>query len=352
MNLVKHSYKEEDCIFLLKDISDKVIEVTIEEKESLINQGVSYSEMLSKEGNVSEEIKKLFEELTKDSSKDIAEYVGCVSEKIYKAKGKDTVIVSLARAGSPFGILIKKYIKFKYKVDIPHYSVSIIRGKGIDFNALSYIIKNNPNGKIQFVDGWTGKGSITKELNNTITIYNNKYNVNIDSSLAVIADPAKLSKISGTQKDINLPNCCLNSTVSGLISRTVHNKEIIGETDFHGAKYLDYLKEEDYSQFFIDSVEKEFTLEDKVLLENKRVLEYVPAVIEEIRSTYDVSDIHKIKLSIGEASRALLRRRTKLVLIKNFENKDVAHIIHMANEKGIEVKEFKNSDYECVAIIE
>ena len=47
-----------------------------------------------------------------------------------------------------------------------------------------------------------------------------------------------------------------------------------------------------------------------------------------------------------------LRRKTKLVLVKDFENKDVAHIIHMAKEKAIEVKEFKNSDYECVAIIE
>lgn len=352
MNLVKHSYREEDCIFLLKDISDKVVEVTIEEKESLINQGVSYSEMLSKENHVDEKIKNLFEELVNDSARDIAKYVGSVAEKIYNLKGKDTVIVSLARAGSPFGILIKRYIKFRYKIDVPHYSVSIIRGKGIDFNALNYIVANNPNGKIQFVDGWTGKGSITKELHKTIKIFNDKYGMNIDSNLAVIADPAKLSKISGTQKDINLPNCCLNSTVSGLISRTVHNKDIIGETDFHGAKYLDYLEEEDYSQFFIDSIEWQFTLEDKDISESKIVMEYAPGVIEEIRSKYDVTDIHKIKLSIGEASRALLRRKTKLVLVKNFENKDVAHIIHMAKEKNIEVKEFKNSDYECVAIIE
>ena len=353
MQLVKHSYKEEDCIFLLKDIEDKILEVTIEEKEALINKGVNYSEMLSKEDNVSEEIKKLFEELTKDSAKDIATYVGNVSEKIYKAKGQDVVIVSLARAGTPFGVLIKKYIKYKYNIDVPHYSVSIIRGKGIDFNALNYIMQHNPTGKIQFVDGWTGKGSITQELISTIMVYNSLYNTNIDSSLAVIADPAKVSKISGTQKDINLPNCCLNATVSGLISRTVHNEEIIKETDFHGAKYLDYLQDEDYTQFFINSIEKNFVLDDNIVVEeDKVVLEYVPNVIDKIRSTYGVTDINKIKLSIGESSRALLRRKTKLILVKHLYNKDVANIVHMAKEKGVEIKEFKNSDYECIAIIE
>lgn len=352
MNLVKHSYKKEDCIFLLKDISDKVIEVTIEEKEHLINKGVNYSEMLSKESNVSLKIRNIFEDLVKNSSKEVATYVGSVAEQIYKYKGSNAVLVSLARAGSPFGILIKRYIKFKYNIDMPHYSVSIIRGKGIDFNAIKFVLENHPNGKIQFVDGWTGKGSITKELNRTIKEFNNKFSTNIDSSLAVIADPAKLSKISGTQKDINLPNCCLNASVSGLISRTVQNDNIIGEEDFHGAKYLDYLKEEDYSQFFIDAIEKYFALENRCFDENKINYEYVDKVIDEIRNTYGVEDIHKIKLSIGESSRALIRRKTKLILIKDINNKDVAHIVHMAKEKKVEIKEYKNSDYECIAIIE
>ena len=350
MKMVKHSYNEEDCIFLLKDISDSVVEVTIEEKEKLINSGVNYSEMISKEVNVSNEIKRIFEELTKKSSKEVACYVGSVSEQIYKKNGDKTVLVSLARAGSPYGILIKKYIKAKYNIDMPHYSVSIIRGKGIDFNALLYIVKKHPEYNIQFVDGWTGKGSITKELKKTILEFNEKYSTNIDSSLAVIADPAKKSAIAGTKKDINLPNCCLNSTVSGLISRTVHNENLIGKSDFHGAKYLDYLQDEDYSQYYIDSIEKEFTFEDKnydILVDES----YVDNVVKSIKSDYDVKDIHKIKLSIGEASRALLRRKTKLLLVKDINNEAVRHIVCMAKEKNVEIKEFKHSDYECIAII-
>ena len=47
---------------------------------------------------------------------------------------------------------------------LPHYSVSIIRDRGIDENALHYIYRTHPEGKIQFVDGWTGKGAISIEL--------------------------------------------------------------------------------------------------------------------------------------------------------------------------------------------
>ena len=58
INLVKHSYNG-DCIFLLKDLTDKIKEITIEEKENLIRSGVSYSEMISKESIPSEDIKKI-----------------------------------------------------------------------------------------------------------------------------------------------------------------------------------------------------------------------------------------------------------------------------------------------------
>lgn len=351
MYLVKNSYKDKDCVFLLKDISKDMVEVTIEEKEALINKGVNYSEMLSKEDNVSDEIKGIFKELTLKNAKQIAYFVGAVSEQIYDRNGDNTVLVSLARAGTPYGILIKHYIKEKYNVDMPHYSVSIVRGKGIDFNALNYILKCYPTYNIQFIDGWTGKGSITKELNKSITEFNEKFNFSVSSSLAVIADPAKKSLISGTKKDINLPNCCLNSTVSGLISRTVHNEKFIKEDDFHGAKYLGYLEGEDFSNFYINEIEKEFTYEDKHSLSYTEDY-YVEHVLNDIKEKYNVADINKIKFSIGEASRALLRRKTKLVLVKDFENEAVGHILHMAKEKGVKIEKLYSSDYECIAIIE
>ena len=353
INLVKHSYNG-DCIFLLKDLTDKIKEITIEEKENLIRSGVSYSEMISKESIPSEDIKNIFLNILNRDKKLIAYYVAKISEIIYRKKGNKLVIVSLARAGTPYGILIRKYLKLKYKVDIPHYSISIIRGKGIDANALKYILAENKKADIQFVDGWTGKGSITKELNKSIDIFNNKNKTNIDNSLAVISDPAKLCKVCGTREDFGIATCCLNSTVSGLISRTIHNEKYIGKDEFHGAKTLYYLKEQDCSQYFIDEINKEFNkinidYKDLVLeIEDK---EYSVKIVNKIRELYDVNNINNIKLSVGESARVLLRRDPRVVLVKNKADKNVEHIIKLAEEKGVKVIEYKDSDYNCISII-
>ena len=296
INLVRHSYKG-DCIFLLKDLTDKIKEITIEEKEELIRSGVSYSEMISKESIPSKDIKNIFLNILNRDKKLIAYYVAKISEIIYRQKGNKLVIVSLARAGTPYGILIRKYLKLKYKVDIPHYSISIIRDKGIDSNALKYILSEHREANIQFVDGWTGKGSITKELNKSIDDFNNKNKTNIDSSLAVISDPAKLCKVCGTREDFGIATCCLNSTVSGLISRTIHNEKYIGKNDFHGAKTLYYLKDQDYSQYFIDEINNEF---NKINIDYKNLVleiedkEYSMKIVNKIRELYDVNNINNI----------------------------------------------------------
>ena len=353
VNLVKHSYKE-DCIFLLKDLTNKIKEITIQEKEELIRSGVSYSEVISKESIPSEGIKNIFINILNRDKKLIAYYVAKLSEIIYREKRNKLIIVSLARAGTPYGILIRKYLKLKYKVDIPHYSISIIRGKGIDTNALKYILTEHREGNIQFVDGWTGKGSITKELKKSIDIFNNKNKTNIDNSLAVISDPAKLCKVCGTREDFGIATCCLNSTVSGLISRTIHNEKYIDKDEFHGAKTLYYLKDEDYSQYFIDEIYNEFEkisikYEDLVLESEDK--DYSMKILNKIRELYDVNNINNIKLSVGESARVLLRRDSRVILVKDKSDKNVEHILKLAEEKGVKIVEYKDSDYNCISII-
>lgn len=347
---VKGTYSASECVFLLKDLTHIIKEVSVEEKERLIASGINYSEMLSKENPMKPEYNKLFVKLLSENTKTLAEYIGVMAESIYSEKGKDTVLVSLARAGTPFGILTKNYIKLKHGVDIPHYSVSIIRGKGIDENAMVYILAKHPNAKIQFVDGWTGKGSITFELEKAMKLFEKKYGVKIDDSLAVLADPAKISRICGTRKDVIIPNCCLNSTVSGLISRTYHNSDTLGDNDFHGAKVYWELINEDFSRCFLDRIRLELPMVNATAIYHERE-NYGQYVTNMIADEFNVKDKNKIKLSIGESSRVLLRRIPKIILIKNFDNPDLAHIIKMAKDKGIEMRQYDKTDYEIISLL-
>lgn len=347
---MKSTFNTEDCVYLLKDLTGIIEFTSFEDKERLISNGVNYSEMITEEEQLSNEICKIFEDSLQNNASELAYYVGVVAEQIYKRGETNCIIVSLARAGSPIGAIIKRYIEFKYNVKLPHYSISIIRGRGIDKNALNFIRSKHPNGIINFVDAWTGKGSITRELQKAIVEYNNEYFTNISYDLAVLADPAHLSAIAGTRNDVCIPNACLNSTVSGLVSRTILNKELISETDFHGAVRYEKLKEIDVTNHFLNTIEAHFRIYQEIKPEQQSD-SCVRELLEKIRKDFPVADINKVKLSIGESSRALIRRKPYKLLIKNIENPNLAFVLHLAKIKNVEICIYDTMDYECITLL-
>jgi hypothetical protein len=353
------TYLEEDVVFLLKDITNLVQEDTTVAREKIIQSGGHYSEMLPIEYKPSKEYINLFYSSLEESSKKIAKSVGVVSDLIMKKRNKNVVLVSLARAGTPVGILIKRYIKFKYNLDVPHYGISIIRGKGIDENALLYILKNHPNCDIQFIDGWTGKGAIKIVLDKALEDFENKYKIKINSDLAVLADPGYCAEIFGTREDFLIQSACLNSTVSGLVSRTFHRTDIIKENDFHGAKYYKELAKEDVSYVFIDAIVKEFLhVESEIEKETKKLENASPTLswlglksIKKIQKTFGIEDINLIKPGVGETTRVLLRRIPWKVLVKDTNSKNLKHILLLASERNVPVELNTDLIYECCGII-
>ena len=140
-NLVKTSYSKDDVILLLKDVTGLVQPQPTEERERLIQSGKHYCEMLPIEYVPTQKYMQVYKEALKTYAKPTALATGKLSDKIIEQKGNNVVLVSLARAGIPIGILIKRYIAKKYNINVPHYSISIIRGRGIDKNALNFLIE-------------------------------------------------------------------------------------------------------------------------------------------------------------------------------------------------------------------
>ena len=343
---VKTSYKPEDVTLLLKDVTGLVEPQPTEERERLIQSGKHYCEMLPIEYVPTQKYMQVYEEALKTYSEPTALAVGRLSDKIIKEKGEGVVLVSLARAGIPIGILIKRYIKMKYALDIPHYSISIIRGRGIDRCALDYIIERHGAKSVLFVDGWIGKGAILGELKKELSAY-----PDVSSDIAVIADPANVTELCGTHDDILIPSSCLNSTVSGLVSRTFLRSDIIKEDDFHGAVYYGELKDSDLSYEFIDAIEAHF---------KKDCGECRPAAegfgIDEVRGIaahFGIDDINLVKPGIGETTRVLLRRVPWKVLIDERckDSDDLAHIIRLAEEKNVPVEFYPLEHYKTCGLI-
>ena len=340
-----HSY---DVHILLKDITGKVNPMDTEKREQLIQQGHHYSEMLPIEYEPSKQYLQAYYDALERFSKITANSVAIVGEKIYEQKGKDLVLVSLARAGTPIGILIKRYLRKKYLLDVPHYTISVIRDVGIDKNAMQYILERHKPEKIQFVDGWTGKGIIQFELKKSVMDYRS-----VDYRLAVLSDPAHVAAICGTHKDFLIANCCLNSTVSGLLSRTFYRRDIIGPDDFHGAAFYKNLISKDLTYQFISCIEKEFPdVVDKKPLDESKEISGMDEV-KKIATEFGIDDIKLIKPGIGEATRVLLRRLPwKILVHSKCDDENLGHIYKLAGEKGVEIVEYPLRNYMACGLLQ
>ncbi len=359
---MRSSYSKEDVILLLKDITGLVEPQSTEERERQIQAGRHYCEMLPIEYVPSQEYMRVYEESLAIYADSVAEAIGRLAEKIIAERGKNVVLVSLARAGIPIGILLKRYIKKRYQTEVAHYSISIIRGKGIDDQAMQYLLKHYKPENLMFVDGWVGKGAILHELQKAISAYEG-----VSPEIAVVADPAYVTRLCGTHEDILIPSACLNSTVCGLVSRTFLRDDIIKPGDFHGAVYYGELKDADLSYEFIHTIEAAFSYPEKENVEKKELCEQETHTafeiehltnpgMEEVKAIakeFDIQDINLVKPGIGEATRVLLRRVPWKILIAEdgMEQKELAHLIRLAKEKHVPVCTYPLKHYKACGLI-
>ncbi len=355
------SYAPDEVGWLLQDLSDVTLEAPTEEREEAIQSGgAHYAESLPVEYQPSTQYQELFHAALTTSAARIAEAVGAVTEVVLAERSPRPVLVSLARAGTPVGVLMRRWAQHQHGLDLPHYAVSIVRGRGIDANALRYLAAHHDPADVVFVDGWTGKGAITRELADAIAEFEQAEGVSgFDPEIAVLADPGSCVRTYGTREDFLIPSACLNSTVSGLISRTVLRSDLVGEHDFHGAKFYRELAGSDVSVEFLDVVAAHFpdvaeSARDraKELLAADRTPTWEGwAAVERISEEYGIHDVNLVKPGVGETTRVLLRRVPWKILARAGAGADLDHVRLLAGQRGVPVEEVGELPYTCVGLI-
>ncbi|MFG2761794.1 phosphoribosyltransferase [Streptomyces rubiginosohelvolus] len=355
------SYAPEDVGWLLQDLSDTELEAPTEEREEAIQSGgAHYAESLPVEYQPSAEYQALFTAALETSAARIARAVGTVTETVLAERGPRPVLVSLARAGTPVGVLMRRWAQHRHGLDLPHYAISIVRGRGIDATALRWLAAHHDPADVVFVDGWTGKGAITRELAAAIEEFEASGGpAGFDPEIAVLADPGGCVRTYGTREDFLIPSACLNSTVSGLISRTVLRADLVGPNDFHGGKFYRELAGSDVSVRFLDTIAARFDevagqVEDeaKELLAADRAPTWEGwAAVERISEEYGIHDVNLVKPGVGETTRVLLRRVPWKILAKRGAGADLTHIRLLAEQRGVPVEEVDDLPYSCVGLI-
>ncbi|NYD91147.1 cysteine protease StiP domain-containing protein [Sphingomonas melonis] len=346
------SYAPEDVTFLLKPVA--LDATAVAEKEALIQSGRRhYSEMIAPEAVPGDTYLSLYDEALARNGARLAQDVASLAAHLAARRpGRPVVIASLARAGTPIGVLLTRVLRATGHV-ADHYAVSIIRDRGIDRNALRHIADRHDPADVVFVDGWTGKGAIAQELRVSLADRPHGFT----PVLAVVADPAGQADIAATDDDYLIASGLLNGIVSGLVSRSILRDDLVGPDDFHACVSYPQFAAADRSRAFVDALTPVALRALVQPIERHEVRrpalrDACEAMVARLLVLARTADRNRIKPGIAEATRALLRRMPERLLVRDHDDPDVAHLLHLADRGGVPVSNLgDDSRYRAVAII-
>ena len=346
------SYAPEDVTFLLKPAEVALTDVA--QKEALIQSGARhYSEMLSEERLPDARYFELYRAALARNGGRLRADVDTLADAIAArpATARSCTLISLARAGTPIGVLLRRAL-VRRGIDTAHYSISIIRGRGIDRVALAHIAAARGTADAVFVDGWTGKGAITAQLHASL----GDGSTGFAPFLAVIADPAGCASLAATAQDYLIPSGILGGIVSGLVSRSVLSDALVGAGEFHACRILAEHAAADQSRAFIDAVEAA-RLPDGAPHPGWSAAQApadnaaCTALVEGVMAEFAVTNLNRIKPGIAEATRAVLRRVPQAVFVADRTDPEVAHLLHLAAQVDVSVLERELGNYRAVTLI-
>ncbi len=351
------SYPVNDVVFLLKPM--RIQNTPVQLKEKLIQSGQKhYSELLTQESLPADTYVQMFHEAMALNERRLAQDLWRLAEGIVATRPQGIALVSLLRAGTPIGVLLKHILKRYFNIEAAHYSISILRDIGLDESALRHILQRHSHESLVFVDGWTGKGVIAGQLQTSLRDFSTRFAIEIPAELYVVTDLSGNAAFSATTEDYLIPSCLLNATVSGLVSRSIYTAKGADSDDFHGCVYYEHFREHDLSLYFINRMlqQIETLWQQQQLSQNTNIFQpehqatkqqFLHAMI----AKYDVKHTNYIKPGIGEATRVLLRRQPRLLILQSAQAAATQHLRWLAVSQGIPVKIMPQSPYQAVALI-
>ena len=351
------SYLASDVTVLL-DIVDKdaVADVPVNQKEALIQSGQRhYSDMLTLENAPTAMHEQLYQQAlaqgTTRTATDIVNLAYTLHHILQQTVSlqRPLILVSLVRAGLPIGVLLQRTLAdadSSYALPSVHYGISIIRDRGLDTVALQMILDAHPESPIIFVDGWTGKGAIYQELARSLDAFSDPNHPNFANifhqgenviPLLTLADPAGVAWLAASEEDWLIPSGLLNSTVSGLISRSLYTEP---QSGLHRSVFYDNLVAVDHSLAFveqIDSTRRALSTSPQYLQTFKQPRYQTADLIDMLAAEYDISNRNRIKPTIAEATRAILRRDPERILLATADHPDTVLLRHLCSERNINI---------------
>lgn len=327
------TYAPRDALLLLDETHAP--DLTVEEKERLLQAGLHYGHVVSREAPPSPAQARAFDLALDVSAAVCAHLVDAIAERLVRQYPRGVLLVSLARGGTPLGALLTRALT--PRVEAPHVSVSVIRDHGVDQVALGEARAAWPHLPFVIVDGWTGRGRVAREVRASLP----------GVPLVAAADPAHAADIAGTRDDTLVPWCLLNATVSGLASRSTLPERAGAR---HRAAFLADLAPFDRTAALLDAVTHHLG-QTGVTHAGEAVPRGAPRVTLELAAQWGERDESLVKAGIGESARALLRRDPERLLLRDPEHPTVAPLVLLAQNRDVPVHHVAALPYRAACLV-
>lgn len=302
----------------------------LDSKEQALREGAYYGDLLSREDLPSAPYLAIFDRQLRLLADRLAPHVLRLAGMIDRARptGVPLALLSIARAGTPIGVVLTEVLRARYGRQVTHYSVSVIHHYGLDEHALAHVLDRHAPASLVFLDGWVSQGRITRTLEASLSD-----RPDIDSTLYCLSDPSGIQDATATREDLLLPSAVLNAAVSGLLSRTVHCPDA-----FDACVFYDDQRAVDRTQAFIlalqDAVARCARADDAPLLARGAQRPLALAQVSAWCAAHDTQPAH-IKAGIGEVSRSLLRRSPRFVHVDPSAEAEAEHLVFLAQERNV-----------------
>lgn len=345
------SYPIADVHFLLRPV--RVTPLPVQEKERrLLSEGAHYAEMLAEETLPDVRWRELVETALTSHATAMAERHRRLADEIATRVAGEIVLVSLARAGTPTGVVLSRLLRRSGRT-VYHFSVSIVLRRGIDESALDYIRARHHDSAIVFVDGWTGKGTIAAELRDSLARYRMSRGSGPEPRLAVLCDLAEVADLRADCSDALIPQALLGAVGSGLISRTLLSASLVRPGDFHACRFYGEWRSHDLSGMLVDRMTADaLTMPMRTRSDHVAEPEAPKRRLADWLRTCDFAvSAAEVKPGVCESLRALMRRSPRVLVLQRADDIDMEPLRLLAQRRDIPVRCDPSLPYRSATII-
>ncbi|MBX9643728.1 MAG: hypothetical protein K2W91_06470, partial [Novosphingobium sp.] len=180
----------------------------------------------------------------------------------------------------------------------------------------------------------------------------------VEPYLVVVADPGGQAELAATGEDYLIPSGILNGIVSGLVSRSAIVPEL-APGQFHACRMLTELALHDLSRAFVDQIDalvRELPRCPPAMWSDAARASRFAAcqrLVARMMADHAITDVNRIKPGLAEATRAVLRRQPRALLIaEGGADGALDHLLLLCGERQVPVTRVGDLEgYRAVALL-